>query len=68
MEFDLNGTMLIVLFQTPQYISMMDFLRNGYVLALITLGAMLLQGTFLQNSFYLSVRQGIRCKAAIQVK
>ena len=46
---------------------MVDFLHNGYVLALITLGAMLLQGTLLQNSFYLSVRQGIRIKAAVQV-
>ena len=51
-----------------QHVSTAEFFQNGYVLALIVMASMILYGSFQQNSYYLSVRQGIRIKAALQVR
>ncbi len=64
----LLGTFVVFFFQQATHISYEEFSSNGFVLALIILLSMLLFGIFQQNSFYLSVRQGIRIKAALQVR
>ncbi|CAH1800691.1 unnamed protein product [Owenia fusiformis] len=47
-------------------ITTMEFFSNGFVLAVVLLVAYSCMATFWQNHFYLSIRQGIRCRAAIQ--
>ncbi|CAH1801693.1 unnamed protein product [Owenia fusiformis] len=55
-----------VLPQEVQYISVVDFINNGYVLSIILFLATVLQNTFLQSHFYLVIREAVRLKGALQ--
>ena len=49
-----------------QYVSHAAFFSNGFVIAIVMLLSNLIQGTCWQAQFYLAVKQGIRCKGAVQ--
>uniref|UniRef100_A0A8C3D0L9 ATP binding cassette subfamily C member 8 n=1 Tax=Cairina moschata TaxID=8855 RepID=A0A8C3D0L9_CAIMO len=52
----------------PQVLSVLEFLSNAYVLAVLLFFALLLQRTFLQASYYVAIETGINLRGAIQTK
>ena len=44
-----------------------DFLRNGYILALLMFMVTMVQNSLLQTHYHLVIREGIRLRAALQV-
>ena len=53
--------------QERQYVTMGDFLRNGYILALLMFMVTMVQNSLLQTHYHLVIREGIRLRAALQV-
>lgn len=51
---------------SPIYPTWQELLRNGFFLAVCGFGLQLLQNILWQNSFFYSVREGIRCKTSLQ--
>jgi ATP-binding cassette subfamily C (CFTR/MRP) protein 8/ATP-binding cassette subfamily C (CFTR/MRP) protein 9 len=51
----------------PSFLTFEVFFTNGYVLAVLAFLAILLQATLTWNHWFLSIREGARCKTAIQV-
>lgn len=49
------------------YLSLEDFLRNVYVLAVLLFLALILQRTFLQASYYVTTETGINLRGALLV-
>ena len=48
-------------------VSLRTYFSNGYILATVVAMVIVLQCTLWQNHFHMSVRQGVTCKAALQV-
>lgn len=50
-----------------QGFSIQEYFTNGYVVCFISFFTLYLQLLFTQQNFFLSIREGIRCKCALQV-
>ncbi|KAL3856342.1 hypothetical protein ACJMK2_011111, partial [Sinanodonta woodiana] len=50
----------------PFYISVSDFMSNGYTLCALIFIVTLIQHTLLQNHHYLVIREGVRLRSALQ--
>jgi hypothetical protein len=53
--------------ESVHLISIREYFTNGYVVSLICFWGSLLQALCVQHTYFISVREGIRCKCAIQV-
>ncbi|XP_019616773.1 PREDICTED: ATP-binding cassette sub-family C member 8-like [Branchiostoma belcheri] len=55
----------IVKFLEHYFVSLEEFMENGFILAYLLFMATLLQHTFLEMSYYLAIKEGINLKAGI---
>ncbi|XP_067415343.1 ATP-binding cassette sub-family C member 9 isoform X3 [Emydura macquarii macquarii] len=60
-----NDTNTIKKDPSDSYLSSQDFLRNVYVLAVLLFLALILQRTFLQASYYVTIETGINLRGAL---
>ena len=70
MQIQIMGTSLFTdgfNLQERQYVTMEDFLNNGYILALLMFMVSMVQNSLLQTHYHLVIREGIRLRAALQV-
>ncbi|XP_072855793.1 ATP-binding cassette sub-family C member 9 isoform X1 [Pogona vitticeps] len=61
----LNSTSLPTNYTTDPFLSSKDFLKNNYVLAVLLFLALILQRTFLQASYYVTIETGINLRGAL---
>lgn len=54
--------------KTSETLSSKEFLENAYVLAVLLFLALILQRTFLQASYYVTIETGINLRGALLVR
>ena len=66
-KYEKKNDRSLYFFQTTQYLTVIGFISNGYILCFVLFISTMLQLTFNQFQAYLAIRQGLRVKTGLQV-